>query len=48
MYQRENTLEKKVGLGIVVGRISWYGHLGYKKKLDLGINRGALKLARTP
>ena len=37
-----------MGLGIVVGRISWHGHLGYKKKLDLRINRGALKLAQTP
>ena len=48
MYQRESTLEKKMGLGIVVVRISWHGHPGYIKKLDLGINRGALKLARTP
>ena len=31
MYQRESTLEKKMGLGIVVVRISWHGHPGYKK-----------------
>ena len=48
MYQQESTLEKKKGLGIVVVRISWHGHPGYQKKLDLGINRAALKLVRIP
>ena len=38
-----------MGPRIVVVHISWSGHPGYKKKkLDMGINRGALKLARTP
>jgi len=37
-----------VGPGIVVVCISWPGHLGYKKKLDMEINRGAFKRARTP
>ena len=32
--------KKKIGLGIVVVRISWNGHPGYKKKIDLGINCG--------
>jgi len=45
---RKHFRKKKVGLGIVVVHISWHGHCGYKKKLDLGINRDALKLARIP
>ena len=28
--------------------ISWAGHPGYQKKLDMKINRGAFKRARTP
>ena len=49
MYQQESILEKKnVGPGIVVVIISWPGHPGYQKNLDMEINRGAFKRARTP
>ena len=48
MYQQENTLEKNVGPGIVVVCISCPGHPGYQKNLDMEINRGAFKRARTP
>ena len=49
MYQQESILEKKnVGPGIVMICISWLGHPGYQKNLDMEINRGAFKRARTP
>ena len=41
-------LKKKKGSGIVVVRINWSGYPGYIKKIDMGINRGVLKLAQTP
>ena len=37
-----------MGPGIVVVCISWSEHSGYPKKLDMKINRGAFKRARTP
>ena len=37
-----------MGPGIVVVCISWPGHPGYQKNLDMEINRGAFKRARTP
>ena len=49
MYQQESILEKKnMGPGIDVVCISWPGHPGYQKNLDMEINRGAFKRARTP
>ena len=48
MYQQESILEKNVGPVIVVVCISWLGHPGYQKILDMEINRGAFKRARTP
>ena len=37
-----------MGPGIVMICISWLGHPGYQKNLDMEINRGAFKRARTP
>ena len=37
-----------MGPRIVVVCISWPGHPGYQKNLDMEINRGAFKRARTP
>ena len=48
IYQQESILKKNVGPGIVMICISWLGHPGYQKKLDMEINRGAFKRARTP
>ena len=38
--------KKNMGPGIVMVQISWSEHPGYQNKLDMGINRGALKTTR--